>query len=78
VDAAQQQTISAPAWETAMRAKAKEIIDTMGALQAQASPITFDVQDVPVELAWANNDARVTVVDGAYQLRIPVAWLTAP
>jgi fumarate hydratase class II len=78
VDAVQQQTISAPTFETALRAKAKEIIDTMGALEAQASPITFEVQNIPVELAWANNDARVTVVDGAYQLRIPVAWLTAP
>lgn len=78
MDAVQQQTISAPAWETAMRAKAKEIIDTMGALQAQASPITFDVQDVPVELAWGDNLARLSVADGAYQIRVPVAWLTAP
>jgi hypothetical protein len=78
MDAAQQQTIAAPAWETAMRAKAKEIIDTMGTLEAHASPITFDVQGIPIEIAWADNDARVTIVDGAYQLRVPVAWLTAP
>jgi hypothetical protein len=78
MDAAQQQTIAAPTWETAMRAKAKEIIDTMGALEAQASPITFDVQDIPVELAWGDNLARVSVAGRAYEMRVPVTWLTAP
>jgi hypothetical protein len=77
VDAIQQQTIATPAFETALRAKAKEIIDTMGALEAEASPIRFDVQDIPVELAWADNDARLSVADGAYQFRVPVGWLTA-
>jgi hypothetical protein len=58
MDATQQQTIADPAFETALRAKAKEIIDTMGALEAEASPIRFDVQDIPVELAWGDNLAR--------------------
>lgn len=77
MDATQQQTIATPAFETALRAKAKEIIDTMGQLEAQANPITFDVQDIPIELSWADNDARLSVVNGAYTLRVPVGWLTA-
>jgi hypothetical protein len=77
VDTTQQQTIAAPAFETALRAKAKEIIDTMGQLDVQASPITFGVQDIPIELAWGDNDARVSVANGAYQWRVPLSWLTA-
>jgi hypothetical protein len=77
VDTAQQQTIATPAFETALRAKAKEIIDTMGALEAQASPVSFTVQDIPAELAWGDNDARVSIANGAYQWRIPLGWLTA-
>jgi hypothetical protein len=76
MDTAQQQTIADPAFETELRARAKEIIDTMGALEAQASPIAFTVQDIPAELAWGDNDARVAIADGAYQWRIPLAWLT--
>lgn len=77
MDSTQQQTIADPAFETALRGKAKEIIDTMGALEAQANPIAFEVNDIPVELAWADNDARLSVAGGAYQWRVPVAWLTA-
>jgi hypothetical protein len=77
VDITQQQTIADPAFETALRAKAKEIIDTMGALEAEASPFRFDVQDIPVELAWGDNLARVSIADDAYQWRLPLAWLTA-
>lgn len=77
MDPTEQATIAAPAFETALRAKAKEIIDTMGALEAQASPVRFDVQDVPVELAWGDNLARLSVADGAYVWRVPVGWLTA-
>jgi hypothetical protein len=76
MDAIQQQTIADPAFETALRAKAKEIIDTMGALEAEASPIRFDVQDIPVELAWGDNLARVSIADDAYLWRLPLAWLT--
>jgi hypothetical protein len=47
VDATQQQTIADPAFETALRAKAKEIIDTMGALEAQASPVRFTSRTSP-------------------------------
>jgi hypothetical protein len=78
VDATQQQTIAQPAFETELRAKAREIIDTLGELEAQASPVTFTVQGVDCELAWADNDARLAVASGAYQWRIPRAWLTAP
>jgi hypothetical protein len=77
VDATQQQTIATPTFETALRAKAKEIIDTMGALEVQANPLRFDVQDIPVELSWADNDARLSVADGAYTLRVPVGWLAS-
>jgi hypothetical protein len=77
VDATQQQTIADPAFETALRVRAKEIIDTMGALEAQASPVSFTVQDIPAELAWGDNDARISIADGGYQWRIPLAWLTA-
>lgn len=78
MDATQQQTIAAPAFETALRAKAKDVIDTMGQLQVEASPITFDVNGIAVELACGENDCRVTIADGTYQLRVPVDWLTSP
>jgi hypothetical protein len=77
VDATQQQTIAAPAFETDLRAKAKEIIDTMGALEAEASPVKFTVDGIDVELAWGDNDARISVADGAYEWLTPLAWLTA-
>jgi hypothetical protein len=77
VDVTQQQTIAAPAFETELRAKAREIITTLGELEAHASPVAFTVQDIDCELAWADNDARLSVASGAYQWRIPLGWLTA-
>jgi hypothetical protein len=78
VDAAQQQTISDPAFETAVRAKAKDIINTLDVtLDIEASPVAFTVTGIDVTLIWGENDATVTIAGGAYALRIPVAWLTA-
>lgn len=78
MDATQQQTIAAPAFETDLRAKAKEIIDTMGALEAEASPVNFTVDGIDVELAWGENDVRLSVAGGAYDWLVPLPWLTAP
>lgn len=77
MDAAQQQTIAAATWETEMRAKAREAIATLDSIDVQASPITFTVQGVDVELAWGDNLARLSIGDGSYQLRLPLTWLTA-
>lgn len=78
MDATQQQTIAAPTWETAMRAKAREAITTLQQIDVEASPISFDVNGIDVELAWGANDARLSIAGGGYQLRLPLAWLTAP
>jgi hypothetical protein len=78
VDAAQQQIIAAPAWETAMRAKAREAITTLDQIEVEAQPLRFEVQGIPVELTWGENDARVAIAGATYQLRVPVAWITAP
>jgi hypothetical protein len=39
--------------------------------------VAFTVTGIDVTLIWGENDATVTIADGAYALRIPVAWLTA-
>lgn len=78
MDTAQQiATISAPAFETALRDKARETLATLDSLELQASPVTFTVSDIPVELRRGTTNATLVIAGGMYSLRLPLAWLTA-
>lgn len=79
MDAAQQQTIVDPAFETALRAKAKEIIETLDVtLDVEAGPVAFTVTGIDVTLSWGPTDAVLTIAGGAYSLRVPAEWITGP
>jgi hypothetical protein len=68
--------VAQPAWETALRTKARDVLATLNTLAVQASPITFTVQGVRVGFSWGTNDAVFDINDGMYTLRIPLPWVT--
>jgi hypothetical protein len=71
--------ISAPAWETALRTKIKDVLAGLDKLGVNASPVTFLVQDITVHMALASpRDVIIEIAEGLYSLRLPIAWLTQP
>jgi hypothetical protein len=69
--------ISAPAWETALRTKIKEVLAGLDELGVDASPVTFAVQNIAVHMAVASSrDVIIEIAEGLYSLRLPIAWLT--
>lgn len=68
--------IAQPAWETALRTKARDTLSTLTTLAIQASPISFTVQNIPVGFSWGTSDAVFDINDGMYTLRMPLSWIT--
>lgn len=68
--------IAQPAWETAMRTKARDTVLALNTMAVQASPITFVVQGINVQFSWGDNDARLAIGDGLYSLKMPLSWIT--
>jgi hypothetical protein len=70
------QVVAQPAWETALRAKARETLSALTTMAVQASPVTFLVEKVPVEFSWDARDAMFDINAGMYTLQLPLSWIT--
>jgi hypothetical protein len=69
--------ISAPSWETELRAKARDVLAGLDQMGVNASPVTFAVQGITVHMARnSTSEVAIEIADGLYALRLPVAWLT--
>lgn len=70
------QVVALPAWETALRAKARETLAALTTMAVQASPVTFIIEKVPVEFSWTATEATFDINSGMYALRMPLSWIT--
>jgi predicted membrane-bound mannosyltransferase len=68
--------VAQPAWETALRAKARETLAALNTMAVQASPVTFIIEKVPVEFSWTTTEATFDINTGMYALRMPLPWIT--
>lgn len=75
-DQATYDTITTPAFETALRAKANDVLTSMSTLEAQASPVTFTVTGISIAMSWGTRDIEFKI-DDAYDIVQPLAWVTA-
>lgn len=68
-------TVSPPAFEAAMRQKAKDILSTLANLEVEASPVNFTVDDVTIAMTWGSETIEFNIGE-VFNITLPLPWIT--